>query len=115
MPVWRQFPIVGVCDGVSGRLARLLFRGVHPLVPSVHVSCELVEDDDQGQTAACLAFPVVQSSRGGLLVDGLEAVSDLTVKLGVSVKPRLPELPVILLTLSPKPEVQYLLWRAHSV
>jgi hypothetical protein len=42
-----------------------------------------------GGVAARLLLPAVQSARRGLLVEGLEAVADLTVEIGILLKPRL--------------------------
>src|SRR5215216_8033513 len=109
----RQLPVVGMLHRVPGRLARFLVCGVHPRVTAIHVARELVEDDDERQAASRLVLPVVKVARGGLLVNGLEALPDLTIEPGIFGEPRLPELPIALFALAAEPEAEDLLRRAH--
>src|SRR5215207_6757541 len=101
-----KLPVVSVLDGVPGRLLGQPVRSVHPRVSAVHIAGELVEHDDQGQATPRLVLPALQPPRGGLLVDGLEAVPDLAVELRVLREPALPGLSVPLFALATEPEVE---------
>src|SRR5918998_1914226 len=94
---------------MAGRRERQPVRSVHPRVPAEHVARELVEYDDQGQTASRLLLPELEPARCGLLIDALEAIPDLTVEIRISCEPDLPELPIAFLALTSEPERENLL------